>query len=373
MATRKAPIKHPRLPNGFGRITKLKKANLRHPYRAMVTVGKNEEGYPIAKTIGYYDSWYAAYDALTDYHKNPYELKSQKTTIADLYKQWSRSYFEELTSESAVRTVTCAWEYVSDAFRKQNAAAVTPQMLKDYILHDATRTGEKGEKIPASDGIRSRIKSMFNLMYDYAVLAQIVTVNPARQFSLKGIQGKIEKQRKDKVPITAEHEAALWDDLDFKYTRMILINIYTGWRPEELIELRKENIDLKEMTMTGGMKTEAGTNRLIPIHPKIQDLVRYYYDRAAGEYLFYDLDRSKAEVMTYDKYRGRFKKIMVRHGWDYYSPSCPRHTFSTKAKESKMDDLARKLIMGHEITDVTDKHYTHLDLVSYLSEEIRKI
>ncbi|MDY4818365.1 MAG: site-specific integrase, partial [Lachnospiraceae bacterium] len=79
-------------------------------------------------------------------------------------------------------------------------------------------------------------------------------------------------------------------------------------------ELKKENINLKEMTMTGGMKTQAGTNRLIPIHPKIQDLIRYYYNRSDGEFLFYDDERAPKERMTYDKYRGRFKKVMARHG-----------------------------------------------------------
>ena len=185
--------------------------------------------------------------------------------------------------------------------------------MKDFIVRDAQKV-ENGT-IVASDNIKSRIKSMFNLMYDYAVLSGLVAVNPARQFSLKGIQGKIEKQCKNKNPITREHEQQLWDDLEYGCTRMILINIYSTWRPEEVIELRKGNINLQEMTMTGGMKTQAGTDRLVPIHPKIQELSRYYYDQSDGEFLFYDYDKAKRERMTYDKYRGRFKKIMVRHGW----------------------------------------------------------
>lgn len=372
MAKRKNKIKHPKLPNGFGRITEIKGKNLRNPFRAMVTVGKTEEGAPIGRILGYYSSWYEAYDALADYHKNPYELNSQKITVEDLYQKWSKQYFDELSGDSSIRTVTSAWDYVTPAFRRQNASGIYPQTLKNFINLDAQKE-EKGKIIKASDNTKSRIKSMFNLMYDYAVLGGLVTVNPARQFTLKGIQGKIEKQRKDKNPISAEHEAALWNDMDFGYTRMVLINIYSTWRPEELIELKKENIDLENMTMIGGMKTAAGTNRLIPIHPKILPLIRYYYDRSPGDLLFYDYDHPKPETMTYDKYRGRFKKIMTHHGWDCYSPSCPRHTFSTKAKDARMDDYARKLMMGHEITDVTDKHYTHLDLIKYLSEELLKI
>ena len=375
MAKRKAkPKKHPKLPNGFGRITEIKGKNLRNPFRAMVTVGKNEAGRPIGKILGYYESWYAAYDALAEYQKNPYELNKDTLTIEELYDKWSESYFEELTDVTSIRTVKSAWGYVTPTFRRQKVTSITPQAMKDFITQDAHKKDKNGKTVMASDNIKSRIKSVFNLMYDYAVMAQIIQYNPARQFSLKGIQGKIERKRKDKTPISSEHEAALWKDIDFGYTRMVLINIYSGWRPEEMLEIEKENVDLENMTMKGGMKTEAGTDRIIPIHPKILPLIKYYYNLSNGEMLFYDYSKVKPSRMTYDKYRGRFNKILERHGWrDIYTPSCPRHTFSTKAKEAHMDDFARKKIMGHIITDVTDKHYTHLDMNKYLMEEIKKI
>lgn len=372
MAKRKSNNKHPKLPNGFGRIAEIKNKNLRNPFRAMLTVGRTEEGAPIGKILGYYSSWYAAYDALAEYHKNPYELDAQKITVADLYDKWSVEYFEEMASDSSVRTIRAAWLYVTPVFRRQNAADITPQALKTFINQDACKKTDD-KTLMASDGTKARLKSMFNLMYDYAVLAGLVSVNPSRQFNLKGLHDKIERQRKDKNVITPEHEVELWKDIDYGYTRMVLINIYSTWRPEELIELTKDNIDFDSMIMRGGLKTAAGTNRIVPIHPKILPLIRYYYDRSPGDRLFYDYDGPRPLTMTYDKYRGRFKKIMFRHGWDCYSPSCPRHTFSTRAKESRMDDYARKMMMGHEITDVTDKHYTHLKLTEYLFEEIQKI
>lgn len=373
MAKRKRKTEHPKLPNGFGRITEIKKKNLRNPFRAMVTIGKDEEGRPIGKILGYYASWYDAYDALVLYRQNPYELSRDTVTVSDLYERWSKEYFSELSGKSSSRTIIAAWEYVTPQFRRLNVSSIKPQTIKDFILNDAFRLDKDGKTLHPSDGVKSRMKSMFNLMFDYAVLADLVDHNPARLFSLKGIQGKIEKNRKDKNPISRAHEQELWADLEYGYTRMVLINIYSPWRPEELVQLKKESIDLCNMTMTGGMKTAAGRDRLVPIHPEIQDLVRYYYDKSSGEMLFYDYDKPRPAAMTYDKYRGRFTKIMNRHGWSDYSPSCPRHTFSTRAKEAKMDELARKLIMGHEITDVTDKHYTHMDMLKYLSDEMSKI
>lgn len=370
--------KKTRRANGVGTVYPLS-GKRRNPWVAAITVGweineKTGRAKQIQRPIGYFPTESKANLALDRYNENPYDLDKETTTIEQLYERWSKVYFEELTDESSIRTIQAAWQYVPPTFRVQNATRMTAQGIKDFINFDAQRIDNKGKTIKPSDNTKSRMKSMFNLMYDYAVLANLVQYNPARQFALKGIQNKIERKRKDKNPISIEHESELWKDLDFGYIRMVIINIYSGWRPEELLELCKDDIDLSEMTMTGGMKTDAGYSRTIPIHPKISDLVRYYYDKSTGALLFYDYDGVRPTTLTYDKYRGRFKKILARHGWeDLYSPSCPRHTFSTRTKNVRMDELARKKIMGHEIVDVTDKHYTHLDIIPFLTEEIHKI
>lgn len=363
-------------PNGFGSVYKLS-GKRRKPYVAAVTSGweldeKTCKVKQVRKPIGYFATRAEAITALAKYNENPYDLDKEQTTIEMLYNKWSDEYFAD-KDVTSIRTITAAWAYVTPQFRMQNATKVSPQALKTFIIEDAKRL-ENGKVIKPSEQTKSRIKSMFNLMFDYAILADLTDRNPSRLFTLKGIHNKIEKNRKDKERITPEHEDALWNDVDFGYTRIVLINIYSGWRPEELLQLSKNDIDFENMTMTGGMKTDAGTNRTVPIHPKILPLIDYYYNKSIGDMLFYDYDSDTPSAMTYDKYRGRFKKILKHHGWDsIYSPSCPRHTFSTKAAEAGMADYARKKIMGHEITDVTYKHYTHLDMVKYLMDEIKKI
>lgn len=47
-----------------------------------------------------------------------------------------------------------------------------------------------------------------------------------------------------------------------------IVQCYSGWRPGEVITLSVNNIDLKNRTYTGGIKTENGINRIVPIHPK---------------------------------------------------------------------------------------------------------
>ena len=52
---------------------------------------------------------------------------------------------------------------------------------------------------------------------------------------------------------------------------LILINIYTGFRPTEL--LYPTEINIEEHYIKSGIKTEAGIDRIVPINDKIYDFV----------------------------------------------------------------------------------------------------
>ena len=88
-----------------------------------------------------------------------------------------------------------------------------------------------------------------------------------------------------------------------------------GWRPQELATLRLEEVNLDEWYMCAGMKTDAGKQRIVPIHSKIQSLVKKNYDYAVeigSEYLLNDKGQTHAGSwkLTYDKYANRFKKVI---------------------------------------------------------------
>lgn len=144
---------------------------------------------------------------------------------------------------------------------------------------------------------------------------------------------------------------------------MILIGIYSGWRPQELAMLRCSDIDFENNLMKGGMKTDAGTDRIVPIHPKILDLIKKNYEAALrmnSDYLFNDPNGQQGTTMTYDKYRHRFDKVMDRLKMDHH-PHETRHTFITKAKLAHVDEYAIKKIVGHTTSDITEAVYTHRD------------
>lgn len=372
--------KKKKLPNGFGRITKLNNKKLRKPYRAMVTVGKDEFGKPIGKILkpdGYFETYNDAYAALIDYYRNPYDL-DDCITVEELYERWSAEYFKTLKNESSIRTIKAAWNYCSSVY-KLRATDVRARHIK-YCMDEGIYIS-KGEKKTPTPNIKSRIKSMFNLMFDYALEFEIVDRNYARTFELSGeIIKDIESNRKKHIPFTDAEMQILWDNVETRrYVDLILIQCYTGWRPQELGLLEMSRVDLKDWSFVGGIKTDAGFNRYVPIHPRIRHLVLKYYKQAqelGSEYLINCTDTTthrSSTKMTYDKYSNRFKSIVndLKLNPEHRSHD-PRSHFSTMAKKYGVDEYALKYILGHKIGDITERVYTTREK-EWLQSEMQKI
>lgn len=356
---------HKRLPNGFGQISQIKGRNLRKPYRAMVTVGKTSAGRPISKVFGFYETYNDAYTALIEYNRNPYDLDTS-ITILQLYEKWTADYFQTLKSVSSTRTITSAWAY---------CGSVYDMKAKEIRARHIKRCMDSVE----SPNIKSRIKSLFNLMLDYALEYEIVEKNYARTFAVSDdIVEEQEKQKRAHMPFTESEMKILWDNTNINYVDVILIQCYSGFRPQELGLIKLENVDLEKGLIVGGMKTPVGINRTVPIVECIYDFVKYKYEEAkelGSEYLLNCTDsRDETNLMlTYDKYANRFTKIMeVLDLNPEHRPHDPRKHFVTLCKEAKMDEYAIKYIVGHKIDDITEKIYTQRS-DEWLIEEAKKI
>lgn len=355
-----------KLPNGYGTIYKMSGKRSR-PYRAMKTdkwiidpvTGKSKQ---IRSTIGYYQSREDAMIALANYNENPYDIKADSITFSEVYEKWSENYFPTLSNPSSVRTVTAAYAYCNG--------------LYDMRMKDIKVSHLEGTILNAQvgDSTKSRIKSLFNMMYKYAVAHDIVEKDYASVMFANG--DPIKRSRtKEVIPFSQEEIFLLWDNLDsIAFADMILIGIYSGWRPQELAILKVADIDIKVGTMLGGLKTDAGKNRIVPIHPLIRPLIENRMKEATSmqsEFLFNDANGQQGTYMTYDKYRKRFEKVM-KYLKLTHRPHETRHTFITKAKACNVDEYILKLIVGHAIDDITEKVYTHRT-IDQLRAEMEKI
>ena len=375
--------KRRRLPNGFGSITEIKNRNYRNRFRARVCVGKTPEGKPILKSLkpqSFFSSYNEAYEALIEYNCNPYDLDDD-LTVEQLYEKWSNEYFSKISS-SAARTVTAAWSYCSSIY-DMRAKDVRARHIKGCINEGyriETKGKEKGKKIYPSSGIKSRIKSTFNLMLDYAEEYEIVDKNYARTFNVSDdIIEDIENSKKPHIIFTNDEVDKIWDNVgDVKYADWLIIQMYMGWRPQELATLRLDEIHLDEWYMKAGMKTDAGKQRIVPIHEKIKGLVKMNYDKAmelGSPYLFNDKGQTHAGSyrVTYDKYKTRFDKVIQQLKLNpNHRPHDPRMTFITRCKRANVNEYALKEMVGHSIQDITESTYTERD-VEWLREDLEKM
>lgn len=365
-----------RLPNGFGQISEIKGRNLRNPFRAMVCVGKTDDGRPICKLLkpqAYFPTYNDAYTALVNYNKNPYDLEDS-TTMRELYERWSSVYYAN-AGKSMTGSLRAAWAYCTEVY-DMKVTDVKSRHLKQCIL-----TGSKeimGIKHPASYSTQTNMKILFNLMFDYAVEYELVDKNQARSFGMNSVIKKPKPTEPAHISFDEHEMEILWEHAhDVPYVDMLLIQCYSGWRPQELALIKLENVNLEKWSFSGGIKTAAGRDRLVPIHPKIRPLVVNKYNEAmalSSIYLFnYVNERAKDNFFTYTRYRRCFDDIIERLNLNpKHLPHDGRKTFVTLAKKYNVDEYAIKYIVGHAISDITESVYTDRN-IDWLASEMQKI
>lgn len=347
-----------RLPNGFGQISEIKGKRLRKPFRAMVSVGKDENGRPICKLLkpeAYFETYNDAYEALLKYHKDP-RAESVDITFSQLYSRWSEEHFKTLKNPRSAKGIESVWKHCTELYdvrvKEMNSGS-----LKDYIQALDTTIGNKRV-----------IRNVLNMMYDYATEYGIVDKNYSRNINFKG---QLQTERNDNAHTyyTEEEMNILWKQCGKdRLVDMILVQCYTGFRPQELCNLRLENIDIENRVIVGGMKTAAGTDRKVPIHDRIYAIVKRWYDRSEKEgcsTLFSDID--------HNYHRHIFRKNVAKLGLNpCHKPHDGRVHFVTMAKEAGLDEYSIKLIVGHAITDLTERVYTKRN-INWLKAEMAKI
>lgn len=370
--------KRRRLPNGFGQISEIKNRNLRNPFRAMVTVGKTPDGKPICKPLkpeSYFATYNDAYAALVEYNKNPYDLEPS-ITMQELYDKWLPEYEKTVKS---TKSATSAWAYCSGVY-KMRVMDIRARHVKG-CMEEGVAVIRGKEQHPTAT-MKNQIKSLFNMLLDYALEYELVDRNYSRTFNLTEETVKeIQSVKKEHIAFSDEEMDLLWANASSKQgVDILLIQCYSGWRPQELGLLELKDVDLENWTFQGGMKTDAGENRVVPIHSRIQDLVLRKYQEAEALGSPYLLNwagpnnRNRKNLkLTYARYQKAFERIRDELKLNpNHRPHDGRTHFVTMAKRYGVDEYAIKYMVGHKISDITEKVYTRREF-AWLREEIEKI
>ena len=349
MATteRKKRKKRMRLPNGLGSVHKIGgNKQRRRPWRARVlshvevdeTTGKATQKYI---TIGYFERELDAIEALMEYRKNPYTLEASTCTFEEVFEMWKKKKYAD-ASETAQRGYTAAYK---------NSAPLHKMKMRDIR---ALHMEQIMENINLGYNSQILIKSFWGQIFKFAMEHDICQKNYAEFVKLKD---KDPGTKRTAIP--PEDREKIWQAIDAgdHDAEIAMIYIYTGMRATELLKVKKENVDLKARILIGGLKTEAGADRHIPIHKCIVPFIERLM-QTEGEYLVMNT-KGTPKPATYSSLKtSSWVPLMERLGLEYTPHYC-RHTCATILREANIEEDIRKLILGHKSADITDR-YTHI-------------
>lgn len=339
-----------RRPNGSGTVIKMS-GKRRRPYEVRVNTHINEWGYPVYDVLGRFENRMEADIALAEYNRSPFDVKKRDMTFEEVYLAWFKWKYENSSKTYSKSSVSCT----IGAFNKCSSL----HSMKINEIH-TKHMQDILDNHTLSHAYMEHIVNLLHQVFKYASEYDIIDKDYSQYI-------KITKAEDDEagVPFTKEEIHSLWQNVDkIPYTDTVLILIYTGWRITEFLTMHTSNINISDWTMTGGIKTSAGKNRVVPIHSDIKNLVKRYYK--PEKQLFIN-NPSNNKPMTKTAYYKLFNTVINKCNIKTkHTPHDCRHTFTSLLDSAGANEVCIDRLVGHASKSLTKKTYTHKDI-----EELR--
>lgn len=366
--------KYPKLPNGYGSIKKLS-GKRRNPYGVYPPAKEEVKPGQFAptKAICYVNTWMKGFAVLTAWHAGNYypgyertlnelngspdkiladyvqafrsKKSAKKMTFAEVFERFYKWKYEDSGKEYSQSTKSAS------KIAYNNCKELHNKFFEDLRYPDLQMVIDKCPKKHASLEL---ILSLFHQMYAYAEIFEIC----GKDYSA---HVKINKKEDDEhgVPFSDEELQILWHNKENPVVEFLLIMCYSGYR---ISAYKSIETNTEEWYFRGGIKTESGKNRIVPIHSAIQELVKRRLSR----------DKCMLKEST-PEFRNSMYKTLSALGMEKHTPHDCRHTFSRLCEKYKVNENDRKRMMGHSFnSDITNGIYGHRT-VEELREEIEKI
>lgn len=221
---------------------------------------------------------------------------------------------------------------------------------------------------PKGRRTKENMKALCGLMYKYAIPRGYAPLNLAQYLIMSGDHSE------ERESFNAEQLEAIRAACGkVPYANYIYCMCYLGFRPSEFLALDVSNYDANEKTITGGAKTEAGKNRIVPISKKIQSIISELAKGRSVGALFCD---SEGNAFSYDKFRTAYFYPAIDaigidnpiiNGKHKYSPHTCRHTFATLMKRINAPDKDKMKLIGHASAEML-RYYQDVNI-----EDLKKI
>ncbi len=342
---------------GKKQVTQKKQKNRSRKGRGSVSYRKDKKKYWARITtsenkrihIGYYTNEKEAWEAVDKALTNNNITDNYNWTVKDCYQKWSANHYPNLT-KSGEGSYKNAWRYFTPIANMKMRDVKTSHIQKCVDLG--------AEKF--SRPICEKIKSLASQICKFAMQEDLINKNYAEFLKLPPME------ESDTHPFSDEDIKILLENDSIDTVKIILILIYTGFRPSEFFSLELKNIDIEKYFIRGGGKTNAGRNRIVPISPKIQNYVKYFYIKAKLNNQKYLIVNSRGNKLDINNFRNRYfyktleeLGILENENDRHLTPYSTRHTFATLCDKADIDDNLVIKMIGHTSHKTTEKFYIH--------------
>jgi len=351
---------HRKLPNGVGSISKLS-GNRENKFLARKKGIRLPDGSMYREVVGTYKTWEDAYQVLISNDKKV----DKKITIYELFELFTQSiHFKSLSKSAQSKYIwgikkwdMLIYKPVYDVQFHELQAQLDKIQLEGY-------TKKNGDIKFYSD---SSIKKIYNALiaaYNEAIKARIFETNI------------VELLRIDSSLISV-NDSQKYFDLDFvvellnkpnksKKEKILLVNIFTGLRPTEMMKLEKSHVNFEKGYIHGmGIKSNAGKQKFIVI----LDLIKPYLLDLYNDTEKYILGKK----YSYTVFLTEFDALVKSLGYTkYVTPYACRHTYAMLMDNFSVDKDVIKKMMGHSSYKTTTQNYIDFNLEKAV-REMRKI
>ena len=236
-------------------------------------------------TIGYAATRAEAMQMLAEYNQNPFDAKAAKATFQDVFEKWSKAKYPTI-SKSNVHGYDAGYRVCGTLYNK---------VFRDIRLADLQNVVDTcGKNYPTL----KKLKGLFNQLYAFAMKNDICNKDYSEYVDILRYKDQ-NPDKREREKFTKKEIARLWKITDQPYYQIVLMLIYNGCRISEFLDLKKENINLKEQYFDViSSKTENGIRR-VPIADKVLPMYRAWYESSDCQYLLHTPDH---QHFTYRNY-----------------------------------------------------------------------
>ena len=322
-------------------------------WTARVTIGKKigpngTDFVPVRKTLGGFRTRTEALNALPGLIEAGTSIKINES-FEQIYLKWKKEY-ESRIVKSTMDCYKAAYKHFSALHYKR---------FTDILATDLQACIDS---CPSGKRTKENMKAFASLLYKYAINNNVCDKNFA-QYLFTGTDPTTTREA-----FTMDELKVIKDSFGTEpYAPYVYAMCFLGFRPGEMLCLRKSAYHEDGKYLVGGGKTEAGTNRIVPVPKGVQEIIEKQLAVEGTDLLFPRFAEGKKGggkwVEISDNYFRKFlfDPMMERLNIQGKVPYSCRHTYANLLKDAVGAEKDKAALMGHE-DYVTTKYYQSTDI-----------